>query len=245
MPSKSIKLKPLLLWISYGCVVAIALLSTGCTTGSIQENLRVADAWIGQRLSALLGEEDQRRLSRSTQEAARTGKNQQWTGGNRGTRGGAEILRTDRQRSSTSLKTLKGRVEQVPPLEIIASPFKAEKNSNVRGGPGTDYLIVDTIAKGSTVTVIGKVIDASWYLVGDGDVAKGFVYAGLLSRTAISNEDDYHSGTQVNESAEIEEQKVEVERTCRSIQQEIVLADGTAHTELVKACQTPSGWVID
>lgn len=56
------------------------------------------------------------------------------------------------------------------------------KGVNVRGGPGTDYAVVDTLAANASVMAIGKVKASDWYLVGRGNVAIGYVAASLIQR---------------------------------------------------------------
>lgn len=157
------------------------------------------------------------------------------------------VTGTQHQKGNVRKKALKGRLEQLPPLDVIGLPYQVLKSANVRGGPGTDFVIVDGIKQGETVKVIGKVIDANWFLIGNDELVNGFVYAPLLSEilsksfaAAVESKGD----RKTQDIGELEAKTGSGEHTCPSIQQKITSADGSTHEEEIEACKEPSGWII-
>ena len=109
---------------------------------------------------------------------------------------------------------------------------------NVRGGPGTDFVVVGSLNSGEVVDVIGKVQSSNWYMIGEGGAASGFVYAPLLKPSATA------APQKAAPAGEIATEAVMASQTCRTIEQTVVLADGSQHKEQVTACQGPDGWQI-
>jgi len=142
-----------------------------------------------------------------------------------------------------------------PPLEMIDGFYLADTKSNVRGGPGTDYLVVDQLHQGEQVAVIGKVIGKDWYMVSENGVGTGFVYAPLLS--PLPNYGSYNTQTNVGYNAANHNntfnspayttpqysvnQGVAQPNHCSVFTQQITLPDGTAATRNIEACQRADG----
>ena len=120
-------------------------------------------------------------------------------------------------------------------LELVGAEYAASSDTNVRGGPGTDYKVVGSLTAAATVQVIAKVEDKSWYLIGQGGVATGFVYTTLLDPTGQIG------GGEPAPEGEVAEIEVVTQVTCRTIEQQVTLDDGTVHTEQIEACQKPDG----
>lgn len=148
------------------------------------------------------------------------------------------------EKSDVSVKVLKGQLEKIPPLEIIGTSYRTVKSANVRGGPGTDFVVVDNIRQDAVVMVIGKVQNKPWYLIGDGDVANGFVYQTLLEAVPETESKELTADKTGKDTGVVQEEEVEAERLCRTIQQKITTADGATREEAVTACQGPNGWKI-
>lgn len=214
------------------------------TADWIGEQFTAAGDWVSETYSDLLNEDEQKQLSQSTEEAAKTGENQSFENKKGDIKGDVEVTKTEFQTNEVSVKVLKGRLETLPPLDIIGAPYRTAKSANVRGGPGTDFVIVDNLKQDAVVMVIGKVQDKSWYLVGDGEVANGFVYENLLSEIAETESKELTVVKITNASDEVEEEKVETEQLCRTIVQKITVSDGTVKEEEVTACQGPNGWEV-
>lgn len=166
-------------------------------------------------------------------------EDQSWENTTTGASGKTEITQVKTKTKNTKVVVLKDKVETVPPLDLIGENYTAKSGSNVRGGPGTDYKVVGHIAASEVVSVVGKVQDSDWFLISQGGVGSGFVLGSLLeaSPTEQASNTDAPSG-------EIAEVKTEAAQTCKTIEQTVVLEDGSQKSETIKACQGPNGWEI-
>ena len=72
-------------------------------------------------------------------------------------------------------------LRELPAVEEIDAPYIATGNVNVRGGPGTQYIIVDRLRRGDEVYVHGKVADRDWLMVSLDSGDAGFIYRPLLT----------------------------------------------------------------
>jgi len=214
------------------------------TVDWVSQQFSDAGDWIGQQYSDLLNDDDQDKLTASTKQAAATGKDQVWTSDDGDVKASIKVIKTESEKGIVSVKVPSGRVEKIPPLEMIGAPYRVLKNANVRSGPGTDFVIVDKVSQDAAVVVIGKVQNKSWYLVGDGDVANGFVFEKLLATIPDSENKKLSVAKLGNNSSIVQEEQVETVWLCRTIQQTIILADGSIQVEEVRACQGPDGWEI-
>jgi surface antigen len=190
---------------------------------------------VGGELMEILDEEDQEVLAESTEEAIATGDSSTFEGENSGVQGSVTVTDTSTTQQQSSVAVLKDKVEEMPPLELIGAEYRATAATNVRGGPGTDFKVVDSLAAADKVQVIGKVENESWYLIGQGGVATGFVFQPLLEPTG------YIGGGEPPPEGEVAEVEVATQVTCRTIEQEVTLEDGSVHTEQIEACQKPDG----
>jgi hypothetical protein len=76
-------------------------------------------------------------------------------------------------------------VQAMPELEHIDAPFYANRTSNVRGGPGMQYVIVGGLQPGEHVRVLGRVVDTNWYMIAQNDIIQGFVHMNLLDPAPV------------------------------------------------------------
>lgn len=199
-----------------------------------------AGAWLGGQLAQYLSERDEKRLAEATQTTAVTGQTQTWTGGDSVASGRTRVVGTGTRQASEAVPVLKARVKEVPPFQYVGEKYRSLATGNVRGGPGTDYQVVDKIASGETVDVVGKVDGKPWYMIGDGGVGTGFVHADLLTATGRPAE----SMVATAASPEVAAARTSVTSECRDIEQIIVLGDGSEKTETVRACRGPDGWSV-
>lgn len=92
--------------------------------------------------------------------------------------------RTHQTYSNTArVKSSRGYLEPVqamPDLEYIDSTYQANRTSNVRGGPGTKYKVVEGLYAGEQVRVLGRVVETNWYMIAQDDIIQGFVHMSLL-----------------------------------------------------------------
>jgi hypothetical protein len=64
--------------------------------------------------------------------------------------------------------------------DTAPAAYATTSASHVRDGPGTTYTVIETLAKGATVNVTGKVQELDWYRVGLASGGIGYVWAKLL-----------------------------------------------------------------
>ena len=212
---------------------------------SLKDELKIgcalAGAYVGNRISKHLREEDRARQAAATHKAMISGENSSWENPETKIKGKARVVSTQTVAKPVKVKVLKGKVKTVPPLDIIGAPYEVVKDmARVRGGPSTDYVIVGKLESATPVNVIGKVKEKEWYLISEDGVGSGFVYSTLLKEAAPTAL--VESNPENVDPSLVEEQQVAQKRICRTIENSIQLADGTVHKETVNACRGPNGW---
>jgi len=195
----------------------------------------VAGFLLGGHVGRELSKEDQAGLTGATQEALDTGRDQEWSNPDTGV--AARVAVRDEIYPGSDLV---GRVTEVPALELINGYYVTQANTNVRGGPGTEYTILHRIAEGERLPVIGQVIGSDWYMVAERGSGSGFIYAPLLSPAVtqpytLNAIRDARTIDQPIRSYAVEKQ------SCRAIDQEIRLPDGNTRTHSFRACQQQDG----
>ncbi len=198
---------------------------------------------VGGKIGAMLDEHDRARLAQSTEATIRTGQSQTWTNPDTGVTA-STVVREEVAAAPkpVQIPILKDKVQKLPPLELIGEDYIATGSANVRGGPGTDYVVVDRLGKAQTTRVVGKVVDADWYLVSKNDVGSGFV-SGSLLRPAPASAPTAPAAQPRQPSAGVAEVSVAATSTCRVVTQEVSKAGETTSQD-VKACRGPNGWEI-
>ncbi len=93
----------------------------------------------------------------------------------------AKPSRTNRHAARPYRHALKPALNRLPPIELVNAYYHPTTNINVRGGPGTDYVVTHTIPQGKRVPVAGRVVDSNWYLIAEQGKASGFLYAPLMA----------------------------------------------------------------
>lgn len=194
---------------------------------------------IGNRIGKYLDERDKQRMEEVTQQAIVTGKDQTWDNPENKTRGTAHVVSSQTKEAPIPVRVLKDKVTQVPPLDILGQTYRAVKNADLRGGPGTDYKVVGNLASGKAINVVGKVRASDWYLISEDGVGSGFVEIAALE--PAPSEAPQSSGTKVAES-DVSEKVVASNRVCRKVEQTVNLADGSSHSDTIDVCQGPNGW---
>lgn len=199
-----------------------------------------AGALVGRELGRYLDEREQRQLADATHNTARTGSSSTWSNSQTGASGSTRVVDSRSTTESVQVPVLKERVETVPPLELIGEDYAATSPVNVRGGPGTDYKLVGSLRQGEVIMVQGRVKGSDWHMISQGGVATGFVHGNFLAPATSAQ----MAAGKVNARPEgaVETASIQAESTCRTIEQVVVLSDGTERTDTVTACQTPNGW---
>jgi len=203
----------------------------------------IGGAYLGKTIGRMLDEEDQQRLAASTFKTMRTGEAQSWHNPETGVTAKTSIKETSTQTRQVQVKVLKDKVKEVPPMDLIGEEYSASSSINVRGGPGTDYVIVDKLAAGEHINVVGKVDGKPWYMISRGGVGSGFVYSNLLAALPAEKWSMAEADVQVPAS-EVAAVSVNATRDCRVVSQEVTLDNGQTATEDVTACRGSNGWEI-
>jgi len=199
---------------------------------------------VGAGIGKALDEQDKKRLAASTEQTITTGTPQSWTNPETGVTAKTEVKSTVAQQEQRQIPVLKGKVQQVPPLEFIGEDFTTTKAVNVRGGPGTDYEVVSKLAAGQNTRVVGRVVNQPWYMVSENNVGSGFVSADLLKPAATPTVAPATTPPPATPAADVAQATVAGTSTCRVVTQQVTLKDGHTSSEDVKACRGPNGWEI-
>jgi uncharacterized protein YgiM (DUF1202 family) len=133
-------------------------------------------------------------------------------------------------------------VKQVPPLQFIGEDYAAQSEINVRGGPGTDYTVVDQLQRGAEVRVVGKVIDRDWYMISQNGAGSGFVASNLLKPLGKATIEQKSEPAPAG--ADVAQASVAASSTCRVVTQQVTTKNGQTASQDVKACRGPNGWEI-
>lgn len=191
---------------------------------------------VGNRIGAYLDEQDQQRMTAATEQSILTGQDQTWVNPEKGTTGQAKVKQETRQ-TATSVSVLKYRIKEVPPLDIVGAIYKL----NVRGGLGTDYIIIDNLKAGQNINVVGQVQGRIWYMVSQDGFGSGFIHHSLL----VPSPGDAVVNDAPVAQEEITTVNTTTAKTCRTIQQTITLQDGTEHEEeITTAYQGSNVWEL-
>lgn len=193
---------------------------------------------LGGELATLLDEESQRRASAATGEAIVTGETQAWSNPDAGTSGEVTVVAQENKTAPVEVIVQKEMVpEPLPPIDLIGESFVATGNANVRGGPGTGYAAVGSLATGEVVHVVGRVRGQDWYMVSQGGVVTGYVATSLLTQPSTPQ-----LAPQIAPAGPVVAEKVSADFTCRTAEHRVKLGSGEMKSETLQACQTPQGW---
>lgn len=198
----------------------------------------ILGGWLGKQFGAYLDERDRLAAADAMEVSVRTGREESWSNSDSGVSGTTTVVETTKPIETVPIPVLKDKVQQVPPMDLIGEPYEATQGVNVRGGPGTDYIVAGSLAEGETVVVAGKVKGQNWYMISQDGAGSGFVYADYLTPAPAEVE----LPPVQQPEGEIIQASIEAERKCRTVTQNITLADGTKREEQITACQGPNGW---
>jgi uncharacterized protein YgiM (DUF1202 family) len=256
-------------WRSIGLVIAAGSLLIGCR--AIMAAAVVAGAagassglLVSPEFARLLATNDQMALSNTTERTADTGQAVTFSNPDTGVSGRTTVVRTTTQQAQVPIKALKDRLQSTPPIELLQSTYRAGATTNIRGGPGTDYVVVGSLSRGETVEVVGRVKGADWFLVAENGLASGYVAASQLSPEAAQvtaaapapaagiapSTVGQAAAAPVRPPAPdissdaVQEITFSSDRVCRVITQEVTLPDTTTRSEDITVCQNADGWEI-
>jgi uncharacterized protein YgiM (DUF1202 family) len=194
-----------------------------------------------------LAESDVREINEARNISIETGEPQVWENPQTGASGRVESTPAPpRAPEPTPVKVKKDRLQSLPMMDAVGAPYVVVSRSgiNVRGGPDTDYSVVDRLQGNERIQAIGKVRDADWFLVGRGSVGIGYVFADLIEPWSPPSEQplDASLPSDVEDDADVDEVAVAMGAECFTTTQQVRLADGTTEEATVTSCRTPNGW---
>jgi len=203
----------------------------------------VAGGLVGAGIGKMLDERDRQRLAQSTEKTIVTGAPETWTNPQTGVQAQTTVKETVAQQEQRQIPVLKDKVQQVPPLEFIGADYTATSAVNVRGGPGTDYVIVGELRAGQLTRVVGKVTGADWYMISKDNVGSGFVSSNLLRPTGTATVVKSPQAPAATTPG-VSQASVAATTECRVVTQQVKTKDGQTASQDVKACRGPNGWEI-
>jgi hypothetical protein len=194
-----------------------------------------------------LTESDVRRINDARQASIETGEPQVWENPETGASGRVESRPAEpRAPEPTAVKVKKDQLQSLPMMDAVGEPYVVVSRTgvNVRGGPATDYPVVDRLQSEERVQAIGKVRDAEWYLVGRGPVGIGYVFAELIERWTPPPQQSLDDAlpSQAEDEAQVDNVAVQMGAECFTTTQTVRLADGASEEATVTSCRTPNGW---
>jgi surface antigen len=202
----------------------------------------LAGMWLGGEIGRHLTQTDQQGIARTTHTALETGQDQSWVNPDTGMQTRVSVQETTVERRPIQEANLERRLRETPPLDLVNAFYVADRNSNVRGGPGTDYAVMHTLERGTPIAVVGLVQGKDWYMVSDDGLGSGFVWAPLLRPADRQPEGESALRVAARQSSG---RSLAAERTCSVVLQEVSLPGGRTETQEMRACQQPDGtWVM-
>lgn len=211
----------------------------------------MAGYFIGGEIGRQLSPRDQQGIAETSQQALETNRTQTWRNPDTGTATTVRVADTRVEAVPLESGGLKQQLWQVPPLDLVNATHAATGNVNVRGGPGTDYVVLDQLRAGERVAVVGRVQASDWVMVARNGIGRGFILGRLLDPVNDGRQGrvlaiaDAPAAAPVPQSAAAPVPAAAAEvRRCSIITQEVVLQGGQREQRQVKACRQPDGtWV--
>lgn len=190
-------------------------------------------------------QEDVRQAANAREEAIATGDTQTWNNPQSGASGTVTSQPAAPRPPAPATVSAQPGVVAPTELEAVGEPFvvKNGKAINVRGGPGTTFDVVGSLAPNERIKAIAKVKGSDWYLVGRGDVAIGYVSSSLLQRADLFAPPPAAPTPQAAPTtSNVEQVNVVMSAECYTTTQTVRLGDGTSQEAKVTSCRTPNGW---
>tara|TARA_R110002073_G_scaffold232347_2_gene393450 strand:+ start:5093 stop:5890 length:798 start_codon:yes stop_codon:yes gene_type:complete len=198
---------------------------------------------IGNRIGKSLDEADKKRLAEETTMvlAANTPESstRTWRNPDTGVRGKVSVVKETSATQTSSMTVMKDRLQQTPPIDLIGETYTVTANRlTVRGGPGREFKeLPPGLVKAQMVHVLGSVIDdKDWYLISENGAASGYVSAKYMTPAGFVVTQEMKPSTGTTEQV-----TVQTNRKCKTVRQEVTLADNSAESDEVTLCQSPDG----
>lgn len=196
-----------------------------------------------------LTQSDVREINEARERSIATGEDQVWQNPQTGAFGQVTSEPAEpRPPAPTPIKVKRDRLESLPMMDAVGETMVvgAEGGANVRGGPSTDYEVVDRLDASERIRAIGKVRETDWFLVGRDSVGIGYVFGDLLepwSPPAEEPEDEAPPAVESAPEEDVAQVDVEMASECFTTKQTVTLANGESEAATVTSCRTPDGWV--
>ena len=183
---------------------------------------------------------DQKKVTKAKNTSVVTGKEQTYKNPQTKVVSKSKVTKTETTQKEAPIAVNKNRVKELPKIELIGKQYKGSKTIKVRNGPGNEYKVVETIAKGKKLNVVGKVAGKDWYLVSKNNVANGYVHISGLKKVKSTRVAKEEKPTLPKEDKNVEIQTAKVETECRTVVTEITDGDNKG-TEEATYCIGPDG----
>ncbi len=198
---------------------------------------------IGNRIGKKLDEADRKRLAEETTKvlAVNNGQNavRSWKNPDTGVSGRVSVVRETSKPQQSNMTIMKDRLQETPPIDLIGETYTVDATTlKVRGGPGREYKeLPPGLQKGKLVHVLGSVIDKpNWFLLSENGAASGYVSAKFLKPAGFAVTNDIKPNT-----SNTEQVSVQTNSKCKTVRQEVTLADNSTASDEVTLCQSADG----
>lgn len=195
-----------------------------------------------------LSQSDVRQINEARDRSIASGEEQTWENPETGASGTVATQPAEqRPPEPTPVKVKRGRLKSLPVMEAVGEPYvvDAAGGVNVRGGPSTDYEVVDRLEDAERIRAIGKVRGEDWYLVGRGSVGIGYVFGDLIAPFTPPEDEPLDEALDVEDEAageDVAQANVDMASDCFTTTQTVKLASGATEEATVTSCRTPNGW---
>lgn len=237
---------------------SVGVIAASPAVASATQNLCGNDAWgichnmtaqvlfgFSEEFIKKMTQEDVRQAATAREEAIATGETQTWSNAQSGASGTVTSTPAPpKPAAPVEIKAVPGSIGTPPEMIAVGERYvvKGDTGVNVRGGPGTSYAVVASLAAKEQIMAIGKTTAGDWYMVGRGDVAIGYVAASLIQKAAAVIAAAPTQAAPPPPPANAEPAKVVMSAECFTTTQTVKLADGSSQQAEVTSCRTPNGW---
>lgn len=202
-----------------------------------------AVALVSAELVKLLNEKDQQQVANTSAATAEKNEKQVWNNPETGVKGSSEVVNTRRQTDKVTVRRT-AQIAAIPPLEIIGRTYKTTQAASLHADTSIESGVTGSFQTGEALEITGKVKNADWYFVSKNGVGVGFAQIAHFNAAPEPVVTEIPATATPEQPANAAESTVEIERDYKTISQEVVLADGTIHTEQVTLVKDTTGkWV--
>lgn len=203
--------------------------------------------FIGNRIGNALDEADREAITKQTSKAledADDGETVAWQNPDSGA--SARITPRDSRVVEKEVAVVRAaNVAPPPTLELIGRAYRARADLDVRVAPSLDAQVLAALQQGQQFNAVGKVEGGDWYLVSRSGRSIGYVEGDLVEPTPVAKEQQLRDQPIDLDSIELEEgevaETVTARTECRTLDLEIVAAEGERDESTFEACKAADG----